>query len=292
EKKHDEYFLMLERIFDVTPLDNLKIIKALFLPVVDHLMTWNDSHQHKLEQLQSMMTWHMLQHPMLLIPAVIKYIKQVWNFEKKPILVVLDPQGRVTSPNALHMVWIWGNIAYPFTSIKEDSLWKEESWTLELLVDSIDGNMLDWIVEEKYICLYGGDDLNWIRSFTKLAADIAHHSGIQQEMLYVGKCGTIEKIRKISATISEEKLSHTWPDPTSVWYYWTRLESMLYSKMQHGKSYEDDPIMKEVMTMMRFEGSDQGWALICKGFSEMARAKDDLALISLTEYGNWELDAQ
>ncbi|GJZ78144.1 sieve element occlusion B-like protein [Tanacetum coccineum] len=284
EKKHDEYFLMLERIFDATHLDNLKIIKALFYPdisheevlvltriykesrrvqpdlhyevvwepVVDNLMTWNDSHQHKLEQLQLMMTWHMLQHPTLLIPAVIKYIKQVWNFEKKPILVVLDPQGRVTSPNALHMVWIWGNIAYPFTSIKEDSLWKEQSLTLELLVDSIDRNRLDWIVEEKCICLYGGDDLNWIRSFTKLAADIAHHAGIQLEMVYVGKSGTIERIRKISATISEEKLSHTWPDPTSVC----------------------------------FDGSDQGWALICKGSSGMARAKADLAPMSLTEYGN------
>ena len=30
EKQHDEYFLMLMRIFDVTHLDNLKIIKALF----------------------------------------------------------------------------------------------------------------------------------------------------------------------------------------------------------------------------------------------------------------------
>ncbi|PWA85166.1 sieve element occlusion [Artemisia annua] len=356
EKQHDEYFLMLGRIFGVTHIDNLKIIKALFcakddihplldgssktrvnvdvlrkktvlllisdlditheevlvlthiykdsrmqpdlhyevvwVPVVDPLMTWNDSHQHKLEQLQSMMTWHMLQHPSLLEPAVIKYIKQVWHFEKKPILVVLDPQGRVTSPNALHMVWIWRNFAYPFTSIKEDALWKDESWTLELLVDNIDQYILRWIDEGKYICLYGGDDLNWIRNFTKVAANLAHHTGIQLEMVYVGKSGSKERIRKISATISEEKLSHTWPDPTSVWYYWTRLESMLYSKMQHGKSYENDPIMKEVMTMMSFDGSDQGWALICKGSSEMARANADLALTSLQEYENWELDAQ
>ncbi|GKA40863.1 sieve element occlusion B-like protein [Tanacetum coccineum] len=35
EKKHDEYFLMLERIFDVTQLDNLKIIKALFCATND-----------------------------------------------------------------------------------------------------------------------------------------------------------------------------------------------------------------------------------------------------------------
>nr|XP_043607193.1 protein SIEVE ELEMENT OCCLUSION B-like [Erigeron canadensis] len=356
EKQHDEYYLMLGRIFDAPHLDNLKIVKALFcakddihplidgssktrvnvevlrkktvlllisdleisleevviltqiykdsriqpdlqyevvwVPVADPLMTWNDSHQHKLEQLQSMMTWHMLYHPTLLEPAVIKYIKQVWHFEKKPILVALDPQGRVASPNALHMVWIWRNNAYPFTSIKEDALWKEESWTLELLVDSIDRYIPRWITEQKYICLYGGDDLDWIRRFTKIASDIARAAGITLEMVYVGKSGTKERIRKLSATISEEKLSHTWPDPTSVWYFWTRLESMLYSKIQQGRNFENDPIMKEVMTMMSFDGSDQGWALICLGLNEMARANANLAYASLNEYGNWEGDAR
>ncbi|GJZ78143.1 sieve element occlusion B-like protein [Tanacetum coccineum] len=266
--------------------------EVVWVPVVDHLMTWDDSHQHKLEKLQSMMKWNMLQDPKLLQPPVIKYIKQVWHFEKKPILVVLDPQGRVASPNALHMVWIWRNIAYPFTSKKEDALWKEESWSLKLLVESTDKHILPLIAEEEYICLYGGDDLKWIRSFTKLAADTAKEAEIKLNMVYMGKSGTIERIRKTSATIKEEKLNHTRPDPTSVWYYWTRLESMLYSKMQHGKSYKDDPIMKEVITMMSFDGSDQGWALICKGSSEMARANADLALMSLTEYENWELDAQ
>ncbi|MFS8002111.1 putative sieve element occlusion [Helianthus anomalus] len=67
---------------------------------------------------------------------------------------------------------------------------------------------------------------------------------------------------------------------------------MLHSKMQQGKRFEDDPIMKEVMTMMSFDGSDQGWALICRGSSEMARAGADLALTSLNEYDNWEGDAQ
>lgn len=357
EKQHDEYYLMLVRIFEVSHLDNMKILKALFcarddihplidgsttsrtrvnvdvlrkktvlllisdleisheeilvltniykesrtqanlhyevvwVPVVDPPMTWNDSHQHKLEQLQSMMTWHMVQHPSLLEPAVIKYIKQVWNFEKKPILVALDPQGRVTSPNALHMVWIWRNFAYPFTTVKEDALWKEESWTLDLLVDSIDYNILQWIAEDKYVCLYGGDDLDWIRRFTKIATDLAKRIGIPLEMVYVGKSGTKERIRKISATISEERLSHTWPDPTWVWYFWIRLESMLYSKIQQGKSFENDPIMKEVMTMMSFDGSEQGWALICKGSSEMARANAELTLTSLTEFDNWAEDA-
>lgn len=118
--------------------------EILWVPIVDTL-TWNDSHQHKLEQLQSMMPWHMIHHPNLLEPAVVKYIKETWKFEKKTILVTLDQQGKVTSTNALHMMWIWRNRAYPFTSTKEEMLWREESWKLELLVDNIDHNILRWV---------------------------------------------------------------------------------------------------------------------------------------------------
>jgi hypothetical protein len=76
---------------------------------------------------------------------VIKYIKEVWNYTKRAILVALDPQGRLSSQNALHMIWIWGNLAFPFTSEKEESLWKQEIWSLELLVDGIDPALLDWV---------------------------------------------------------------------------------------------------------------------------------------------------
>lgn len=92
-----------------------------------------------------MMPWYIIHHPTMLEPAVIKFIKEVWHFAKKQILVVLDPQGKVACPNALHMVWIWGNLAYPFTSIKEEALWKSETWRLELLVDGIDPDMLEWV---------------------------------------------------------------------------------------------------------------------------------------------------
>ena len=30
--------------------------------------------------------------------------KEVWHFRNKPILVVLDPQGKAVSPNAIHMM--------------------------------------------------------------------------------------------------------------------------------------------------------------------------------------------
>ncbi|PWA59958.1 sieve element occlusion [Artemisia annua] len=275
--------------------------EVIWVPVVDDLEMSNDS-QRKFEHLQSMMKWHVLQNPESLKPAVIRYLKQEWHFETKPILVVLDQQGQLASPNALHMFWIWGNTAYPFTREREPDLWKTESWTqswtqswtLELWVDSND--LKKWIAEKKNICLYGGDNVWWIREFIKLAARVAQVADIKLQMVYVGKSGTKERISKITAklekiseTISEKKVSYSYTDPTKVCNIWTRLESMLYLKLQHKKSYKTDPIMKEVMTMMSFDGSNQGWAFICDGSSEMARANADLASQSFEEYRNWDV---
>ena len=134
----------------------------------------------------------------------------------------------------------------------------------------------------------------WIREFTKLAADIAKVARIQLQMVYVGKSGTEERITKIGAktkekinTTSEKNLSFTWTDSYKVWSYWTHLERMLHSKMQHEIIDENDLIMEEVMTLMSFDRSGQGWALICKG-NEMARVNADLALHSLEEFSNWK----
>jgi len=90
----------------------------------------------------------------------------VWNYTQKAILVALYPQGRLPSQNALHMIWIWGNLAFPFTSDKEESLWKQKIWSHELLVDGIDPAILDWMTEGKFKCLYGGKDLESIRHAT------------------------------------------------------------------------------------------------------------------------------
>lgn len=118
--------------------------EIVWIPVVNRA-TWNDLNQRKFEQLQSLMAWYSVRDPMIIEPAVIKYIKEVWNYTKKAIVVALDPQGKLSSPNALHMIWIWGNLAFPFTHEKEESLWKSEVWTLELLVDGIDPAVLEWV---------------------------------------------------------------------------------------------------------------------------------------------------
>lgn len=130
--------------------------------------------------------------------------------------------------------------------------------------------------------MYGGEDIDWIQRFTTNTQAVARAAKIPLEMLYVGKSNPREKVRKNNSTITIENLSHTLPDLTLIWFFWVRLESMWHSKVQHGKSVENDPIMQEIMTMLSFDGSDQGWAVISKGSAEMAKAKGDTILTTMT----------
>lgn len=122
---------------------------------------------------------------------------------------------------------------------------------------------------------------------------MARAAGIQLEMLYVGKSNPREKVRKNNDIIRSENLSYVLPDLTLIWFFWVRLESMLHSKLQHGKSFEEDPILREINVMLTYDGNDQGWAVICRGSNDwMRRASGESVLKGLTNYNDWQGDAQ
>ncbi|PQQ08154.1 protein SIEVE ELEMENT OCCLUSION B-like [Prunus yedoensis var. nudiflora] len=256
----------------------------VWLPVVDP-NTWDEKKRFKFEELKSKMQWYAVHDPLIIEPPVIKFIRNDWHFDKKKIIVSLDPQGRVSSLNAVHMLWVWGNVAFPFTDEKEQALWNAESWRLQLVADGIDPDILDWIDKGKYICLYGGDDLEWIRKFTVRAKAVAGLAGISLELIYVGRStSTRERIRKVNKVIETEKLSRFWTEYTSNWFFWSRMDSMRCSKAKYHKTVENDEILKEVMTLLSYDGSDQGWVMVWKGSNETARANGQLTLHTFDEF--------
>ncbi|XP_042517118.1 protein SIEVE ELEMENT OCCLUSION B-like [Macadamia integrifolia] len=267
--------------------------QEVWLPVVDKTIPWTEAKQREFDRLQKTMPWYSVHHPSLINSLVIKYIKEKWHFNKKPILVVLEDSGRVTNTNALHMLWIWGSIAAGriLTSSSEKHLWSIETWGIKFLVDGIDENILHWMEEkERIICLYGGEDIDWIRKFTMKAREVAKAANISFEMMYVGKRNpNKELLRRNIDIITKENLSNCWEDCTLTWYFWIRLESMLYSKMKLDQTIENDPIIKEIMTILIFDSSsEKGWALISKGSEIMAKAKGDKFLNCFKEYDKWK----
>ncbi|KAK1404416.1 hypothetical protein POM88_004021 [Heracleum sosnowskyi] len=250
---------------------------------------WTDAMQKRFDELTSTMPWYSVYHPSIIDQAVVRFVKERWHFRKKPILVVLDPQGKELSPNSLHMMWIWGTTAFPFTSSRERSLWMGETWRLELLVSGMDPVIYNnWVNEGKYIILYGGEDINWIRRFTNTARAVAQDAGVQLEMAYVGKSTKRELVRKAMATITVEKLSYCWQDPTMIWFFWARLESMLFSKIQVKKTDDQlDPLMKEIKKLLSYDKSGS-WALLCKGSDIVASGHAQTVLSAFVEYDSWK----
>lgn len=141
--------IILEQIYnDVHLGKSERPYEMIWLPVHDttQSMGWTDTRQHEFDRVRSSMPWYSLYHPSFLDPAAIQFIKEQWHFEKKkPIIVVLDQQGKVTCQNAIHMMWIWGITAFPFTNIREADLWDSEKWTIEFIVNGIDPTVLDWV---------------------------------------------------------------------------------------------------------------------------------------------------
>ncbi|XP_020571416.1 protein SIEVE ELEMENT OCCLUSION B-like [Phalaenopsis equestris] len=287
EVSNEELFILIQIYQDIHHGRTERNYEVLWLPVTDRYHPWSENREEDFKRLAFNMTWYILHHPSLLQPAAIKYMREIWHFDKKPILVVLDAQGRVVCPNALHMIWIWGSLAFPFTSSREEALWKEESWRVEFLIDEIDQTILSWIGEGKHICLYGGEDIDWIRKFTKLIRKVAHDAGVPLEMVYVGKSSQ-KGVKKATEVIKREELSGHWEDPAMVWFFWARLESMWHSKMQHGGNVEQDQIMQEVMQLLSFGGGDEGWAIISHGSFGMVKSHGKKLYECLMEFESWK----
>ncbi|KAF5746532.1 hypothetical protein HS088_TW06G00703 [Tripterygium wilfordii] len=288
---HDHEIFFLEQVYQHRSRTE-GMYDIVWLPVVDLSVPWDETKRKQFETLQLLMPWYSVCHPSLLDPGVIRYIKESWHFIKTPLLVAFDQQGRVVNPNAFHMVWIWGSHAFPFTIQKDEALWGEERWGINLIARNVHPAIVNWIAENKYICLYGGEDIEWIRKFTRTAHSVAREAQIPLEMLYVGKSNPGETVRRNNAIIEAENLGHILQDLAMVWFFWVRIDGMWHSKLRLGRNVENDENMREIMTMISFDGRDQGWAMISSGSTEMARDKLDIIFQALADYRLWKNAAE
>ena len=162
-----------------------------------------------------------------------------------------------------------------------------KTWKLELLVDGIDSIILNWIKEGKFIYLYGVTNMEWIRKFTTIARVVASTARIPLEMVYMGKSKKREQVRKCTTTIIVEKLSYCWQDLTMVWFFWTRLESMMFSKIQLGSTIDVDPMLREIKKLVSYEKKG-GWAILSNESFVFVNGHNNTVLLTFTEYNAWK----
>ncbi|KAE8686545.1 hypothetical protein F3Y22_tig00111059pilonHSYRG00232 [Hibiscus syriacus] len=128
-----------------------------------------------------------------------------------------------------------------------------------------------------------------IESFAFVTKGVVDALKIRLEMVYVGKKNAEERVKKITTLINEKQINHAWQD-VSVWFFWNWIESMLYSKTQHGKIDETDVIKQEMMTILGYDGSEEHeWAVFFFGSTEMVRANGQKMLSSMQKFDQWEV---
>uniref|UniRef100_A0A7N0T164 Uncharacterized protein n=1 Tax=Kalanchoe fedtschenkoi TaxID=63787 RepID=A0A7N0T164_KALFE len=102
---------------------------------------WTTSSEEKYTKLLRMMSWYMVEHPNFISEKTKNFIRQVWKFKRRPIVVAIDKDGDVVYPNVIHMMYIWGSKAFPLTPLRERSLWNSAEARLDSLVFDFDPNM-------------------------------------------------------------------------------------------------------------------------------------------------------
>ncbi|XP_019176667.1 PREDICTED: protein SIEVE ELEMENT OCCLUSION B-like [Ipomoea nil] len=300
----NEVITMLRHMYLESKQDPSRLesqFEIVWLPIVDRRAPWTEAKEEQFKLVKDSMPWYSVSHPSKIDEAVYGYVKEVWGFTHKPLLAVVDPQGKLININALPMFWIWGSVAFPFNKLKEESLWSETSWSMALLADSIDQNLFTWLNDGKYICLYGGEDMDWIRTFTKTARYVAQQARIPLEMLYVGKMNVKDRIiKRNNATIQAEGLSSILQDPTMIWFFWERLESMWFLKGEKTPAMQDndtrtyiipeesrDPILQQVKAILSYDGSNRGWAVFSRGLAEMTKGEGSNVVKVLNNFDSW-----
>lgn len=236
--------------------------KIVWIPIVEE---WNDQLRKKFEILKSKMPWYVVEH--FGSVAWYKYIREEWHFRKKPMVVVLNPQGKVLNTDAFHLIQVQGMKAFPFTATSgtriDTKIDSSSNW-IGTVVCNIHPTIDLWIKERKYIFLFGGNDSAWTRRFTKYATDL-----VQEPIL---------KKAKISI-----ELFYVDEDRSLLRRFWTGIESLFAP--QAYKTVEAVP--EEIQKMISFK-NEGGWVLFIKGASLVLSGHGPTILKTVAEFERWK----
>ncbi|XP_017225515.1 protein SIEVE ELEMENT OCCLUSION C isoform X3 [Daucus carota subsp. sativus] len=215
--------------------------------------TWTILQKRNFNILSKSLPCLCIRKPWLLNSAVLKFIRQEWNYKKQyPLMVALDSQGMVSHYNAMDMVFIWGAKAFPFSTSKEKELWGEQSWSLKLLLDGVDPLLMKRVEEGSNICLYGGDDLYWTKEFTSRLDEI-RAAGLNFEVIKIDdKSPSVYDPHKL---IQSKK-------------FWLRLGSMKRSILCAENTAPNHRVLKEVLWLLEMNNTSKSWVLIGNKNSE------------------------
>eukprot|EP01018_Ginkgo_biloba_P000681 Gb_36230 [translate_table: standard] len=92
------------------------------IPLDINIHMWSD-----FQKIVNNVPWPVISNPWSMKPASLYFIEEEWRCSPNTILVVVEPNGKISNKNALPMVERFGALAYPFTLSREHDL-KVAEW--------------------------------------------------------------------------------------------------------------------------------------------------------------------
>ncbi|XP_004308643.1 PREDICTED: uncharacterized protein LOC101294898 [Fragaria vesca subsp. vesca] len=283
----DETLLLVQQTHNHPHYKNVEgSYKIIWIPIPVSSQ-WTTADATIFDLLSSIFPWYSIRKPWLLNSAVVTFIKEAWNYKNEPVMVVLDSQGNVTNKNVLDMLIIWGVTAYPFSASREKELWQEQNWTLQFMVDAIDPILIKRVEEDKNICIYGSNNIDWILEFTG-KMEYIKSAGVNLEMVYVGKRSSSQQMRNILTMVDYKQLSSVLSFIKSQ-FFWLRLESIRRSKLRLGKPETTDHVLHEVSVLLDMDDNGKNWAVIGRGSNsmDMVRLEGQKIMECLDMFPRW-----
>ncbi|KAL0351421.1 UNVERIFIED_CONTAM: protein SIEVE ELEMENT OCCLUSION B [Sesamum calycinum] len=165
---------------------------------------------------------------------------------------------RIESQCSLHMMWIWGTIGFPFTKTREQELWQEETWSLELLVNGIDTNLIQWKISNHHL---------------------SSSNSVPKEQWRLRSEACYFALSEIFLAIAGER--------SRCGFSGLEWSSMLLSKVQLEAKDEQDPVMQELEKLLMYDRMGT-WALFSKGSDVMLTGRVPALLHLLHKFDEWK----
>ncbi|XP_030533982.1 protein SIEVE ELEMENT OCCLUSION B-like [Rhodamnia argentea] len=212
------------------------------------------------QNLQLQMPWYSVHSPKLINRVAIRIIKEKWHFRQDTMVTVLDPQGKVSNPNAMNTIRVWGWEAFPFTGEIVVDKWARPgiSWFDLLVTDLIFPKIQEAIKAEKYIFLYGAEEPK-----------------------------VIQEIEESLKKMIDDGFSMVAFNVTKSQLFWTRLESCMLSKLQTRADLHE-PLMQDIIRLYTNFKKDGGFAVLTKGSRVVINESHVYVTKVLVQYEAWK----
>ncbi|XP_010415366.1 PREDICTED: protein SIEVE ELEMENT OCCLUSION C [Camelina sativa] len=249
-------FFLLQQLYDHPSNTNTEQNYEIIWVPIPSYQKWTDEEKEIFDFYSNSLPWISVRQPWLMSSTIVNFFKREWHYgNDEAMVVVMDTNGEFVNMNAMDMVLIWGVQAYPFSVTREDELWEEHGWSMQLLLDGIHPAFETWVKQGREICIFGSENLDWVDEFVSLARKI-QNLGFQLELVYLSNERT-KAMEESSILFS----------PTVEQLFWLRLESIERSKVKRIESSKrPDRVFEEVTKLLDFDyGEHKGWGIIGKG---------------------------